>query len=97
MKKSAARLVTFLCLFPAFAAAADAQEIPHDEYLKYVPLNYPRLVQQTPATEALQFLGLDLSGIPLENLGLVFTTLGDVPSSERVYRNEFAFGLTLSF
>jgi hypothetical protein len=42
-------------------------------------------------------LGLDLSGVPLDKLTLVFNTLGDVPIGERVYRNSFTFGVTVSF
>ncbi len=44
-----------------------------------------------------QHLGLDLSEIPLEKLGLLFSTLGDIPGSERVSRHDFLFGMTLSF
>ena len=55
MNKAAAFKLS--CLSVAFVATASAQEIPRDEYLKYVPLNYPRLVQQTPATEALHLYG----------------------------------------
>lgn len=42
-------------------------------------------------------LGLDLSGIPLEKLSLIFPTLADVPGSDRVYRDDFLLGLSLSF
>ena len=44
-----------------------------------------------------QDLGLDLSSVPLDKLNLVFDTLGDVPGTERVSRNDFIFGFTLSF
>ncbi len=44
-----------------------------------------------------QALGLDLSHVPLERLQLLFPTLADVPSSERVNRNDFIIGVTLSF
>lgn len=44
-----------------------------------------------------QNLGLDLSGIPVDKLGLFFDTLGDVPGNERVARHDFLFGATLSF
>lgn len=33
------------------------QEIPRDTYLKFVPLSYPRLVQQNEATDALHLYG----------------------------------------
>jgi len=36
---------------------AQAQEIPRDEYLKYVPLTYPRLGQQSVATDSLHLYG----------------------------------------
>jgi len=42
-------------------------------------------------------LGLDLSGVPLDELGLIFNTLGDVPGGDLVTRDDFIFGLTLSF
>jgi hypothetical protein len=45
----------------------------------------------------LQPLGLDLSGIPLDKLGFLFDTLGDVPGSDRVSRDDFIFGVTVSF
>ena len=42
-------------------------------------------------------LGLDLSGVPLDELGILFNTLGDVPGGDLVTRDDFLFGLTLSF
>ncbi|HMB68530.1 MAG TPA: hypothetical protein VKU85_04440 [bacterium] len=42
-------------------------------------------------------LGLDLSGVTLDELGLVFPTLGDVPGGDRVTRGDLSFGLTVSF
>ncbi len=34
-----------------------AQEIPRDEYLKHVPLQYPKLIRQTPASDTLHLFG----------------------------------------
>jgi len=42
-------------------------------------------------------LGLDLSSIPLSELGLIFSSIGDVPGGERVHRDDFLFGMTVSF
>jgi hypothetical protein len=42
-------------------------------------------------------LGLDLSSIDLERLGLVFKTLGEVPVGSRVTRHDLLLGLTVSF
>jgi hypothetical protein len=42
-------------------------------------------------------LGLDLSLIPLDRLSTFFTYLGEVPGGERVTRNDYTFGMTLSF
>ena len=42
-------------------------------------------------------LGLDLSAVPLGKLEIFFPTLGDVPGSDRVHRDDFVFGLSLSF
>jgi hypothetical protein len=44
-----------------------------------------------------QELGLDLGQIPLGELEVLFPTLADVPGSERVHRNDFLLGITLSF
>jgi hypothetical protein len=44
-----------------------------------------------------QDLGLDLSSVPLSKLELLFPTLGDVPSGTRVSRDDFVFGMTVSF
>jgi len=44
-----------------------------------------------------QGLGLDLSGISLERLGLLFDTLGEVPTGDTVVRDDFVFGMTVSF
>lgn len=44
-----------------------------------------------------QDLGLDLSSISLDKLGIEFPTLGDVPGTGRVSRHDFVFGVTLSF
>ena len=42
-------------------------------------------------------LGIDLSGVSLEELDLLYDTLGDVPNDERASRHVFTFGLTASF
>ena len=52
-----------------------------------VRLEYARYVQD---------LGLDLSRIPLEELGLVFRTAADIPGG-RATRDDFLIGLTLTF
>lgn len=44
-----------------------------------------------------QTLALDFSEVALEELRFLFTTLGDVPASERVHRNDFTVGLVLTF
>lgn len=38
-------------------ATAGAQEIPRDQYLNYIPLEYPRLVGRQPATERFHLYG----------------------------------------
>jgi hypothetical protein len=45
----------------------------------------------------MQDLRLDLSSIPLSKLGILFATLGDVPGDTRVSRDDFVFGMTVSF
>ena len=45
----------------------------------------------------MESLGLDLSGVSLDRLGLLFPTLGEVPIGNRVVRNDFLFGLCVSF
>lgn len=42
-------------------------------------------------------LGLDLTSISLDKLDLFFDTLGDVPGGDSVTRDDFLFGLTVSF
>ena len=42
-------------------------------------------------------LGLDLSSVSLDRLGIVFPTLGDVPGDDRVTRDDLSLGLTVSF
>jgi hypothetical protein len=44
-----------------------------------------------------QTLGVDLSGVALSDLDLLFDTLADVPGGERATRNVFTFGATVSF
>jgi hypothetical protein len=39
------------------AAPAEAQQIPRSEYLRYVPLEVPRIIRQTPASERLHLYG----------------------------------------
>ena len=46
---------------------------------------------------AFQELGLDLSQVALDELGLLFRTLGDVPGSGFVRRQSLIFGATVSF
>ncbi|UCC83730.1 MAG: hypothetical protein JSW46_02005 [Gemmatimonadota bacterium] len=41
----------------AFFASLQAQAIPREEYLKYIPLEYPAMVRQTRATEAFNLYG----------------------------------------
>ena len=48
-------------------------------------------------TRYTQGLGLDLGPVPLQDLEILFPTLADVPGSERVHRNDFLLGVTLSF
>jgi hypothetical protein len=44
-----------------------------------------------------QALRLDFSDVPLEELELLFPTLGDVPADARVHRNDFLLGLSITF
>jgi hypothetical protein len=44
-----------------------------------------------------QDLGLDLTSISLDRLEFFFDTLGDVPGGDRVTRDDFLFGITVSF
>ncbi len=44
-----------------------------------------------------QDLGLDLTSISLDRLDLFFDTIGDVPGGDRVTRDDFLFGFTVSF
>jgi hypothetical protein len=44
-----------------------------------------------------QTLRLDFSDIPLGELEILFPTLGEVPSSTRVFRNDFVLGLSVTF
>jgi len=48
-----------VALFASLASprAADAQQIPRDEYLRFVPLEVPRIIRQTPASERLHLYG----------------------------------------
>jgi hypothetical protein len=48
-------------------------------------------------TRYIHDLGLDLSGIPLERLDLLYDSIGDLPGGDRVTREDFLLGLTLSF
>ena len=41
----------------ATASTAASQQIPSDEYLRYVPLEYPRVSRQTDASARLQLFG----------------------------------------
>lgn len=55
--KSLATLCSAATIIMILVVGASAQEIPQDEYLTYVPLDYPRLVQQRSATGALHLYG----------------------------------------
>jgi hypothetical protein len=44
-----------------------------------------------------QTLGINFDDVPLDQLGLLFPTLGDVPSDTRVHRNDFLIGFSLTF
>jgi hypothetical protein len=44
-----------------------------------------------------QALGVQLDDIPLRELAILFPTLADIPGEESVHRNDFLFGLTISF
>ncbi|HSG48598.1 MAG TPA: hypothetical protein VLA43_12335 [Longimicrobiales bacterium] len=44
-----------------------------------------------------QGLGLDLGEFSLDELRLIFPTLADVPAGERVHRNDFLLGITVTF
>ena len=55
------RLLTTVVLFFAIGLTAvdrlPAQHMPKEEYYRYVPLEVPRLIRQTPASERLQLFG----------------------------------------
>ncbi len=51
---TAGAISTLAVLWPAPVAA---QQIPRDEYLRYVPLEVPRIIRQTPASERLHLYG----------------------------------------
>jgi len=44
-----------------------------------------------------QTLRVDFSDVPLDELGILFPTLGEVPSNTRVHRNDFLIGFSLTF
>ena len=44
-----------------------------------------------------QTLRIDFSDVPLDELEILFPTLGDVPSNTRVHRNDFLLGLSITF
>lgn len=44
-------------LLPALAGSAVGQEIPRTDYLRYVPLEVPRIISQTEASERLHLYG----------------------------------------
>ena len=50
-------LLWAFALLLASASAAQAQRVPKKEYLRYVPLEEPRLIRQTAASEALALYG----------------------------------------
>lgn len=48
----------FLCaLLLLVAAEAEAQQIPRDQYLRYMPLEEPRLIRQTETSAAFDLYG----------------------------------------
>jgi len=50
-------VVSTLALLAIVAAPATAQQIPRPDYLRYVPLEYKRIVRQTPASVQFQLYG----------------------------------------
>jgi hypothetical protein len=44
-----------------------------------------------------QTLRLDFDDVPLDELAILFPTLGEVPSNTRVHRNDFLLGLSITF
>jgi hypothetical protein len=48
-------------------------------------------------TRSQQTLRLDLDDVPLSDLEILFPTLGDVPSETAVHRNDFGFGVSVTF
>lgn len=61
---------------------------------------FPRGVDLSVRAEYVLFynkLGLDLSQIPLEKLGLVFSKLGDVPDRETTVRHNLLLSFSLNF
>jgi hypothetical protein len=44
-----------------------------------------------------QTLRIDFSDVPLDELQILFPTLGDVPSETRVHRNDFLLGFSITF
>jgi hypothetical protein len=42
-------------------------------------------------------MGLDLSHVQLNELDILFSTLGNVPSDEHIFRQSFSIGLTVGF
>ncbi len=54
----------------AFSTALQAQAIPREEYLRYIPLEYPAMVRQTGASEAFNIYG-DVSGPGYRDVRLI--------------------------
>ena len=62
MPSKCARFFLFLIAFTSAAmfglsSAANAQPIPREEYIRFVPLEVPRVIRQTPASERLHLYG----------------------------------------
>ena len=58
VNKLGAEFFVFTLLSLAWSAGqADAQQIPRSEYLRYVPLEVPRIIRQTAASERLDLYG----------------------------------------
>ena len=52
-----ASVAVILLSWLAPAQSASAQQYPRDEYLRFVPLEVPRIIRQTPASERLHLYG----------------------------------------
>jgi len=57
MRKSLFFCVPFLAAFLLFISSNFAEEITYDNYIKYLPLSYPRIISQTKASKELNLYG----------------------------------------